>query len=158
MLFRSGQGTALQKQGKRALERAGEYRRQEEAYLEAYRRFLRGEASLLSAELRKGEPCPVCGSREHPAPAGREESAPTKAELEDRKAARDCALSASVQEEEAAKTMTAALQARWPELSLQGIYQGDGLLEERLEELSRAIQGEEKALRPLKAQDRKSVV
>lgn len=152
LLTLQGQGTALQKQGKRALERAGEYRRQEEAYLEAYRRFLRGEASLLSAELREGEPCPVCGSREHPAPAGREESAPTKAELEDRKAARDCALSASVQEEEAAKTMTAALQARWPELSLQGIYQGDGLLEERLEELSRAIQGEEKALRPLKAQ------
>lgn len=152
LLTLQGQGTALQKQGKRALERAGEYRRQEETYLESYRRFLRGEASLLSAELRKGEPCPVCGSREHPAPAGREESAPTKAELEDRKAARDRALSASVQEEEAAKTMTSALQARWPELSLQGIYQGDGLLEGRLEELSRAIQGEEEALRPLKAQ------
>jgi exonuclease SbcC len=32
-----------------------------------------GMAALLSAELREGEPCPVCGSREHPCPARRQE-------------------------------------------------------------------------------------
>jgi exonuclease SbcC len=34
-----------------------------------------GMAALLGAELREGEPCPVCGSREHPRPARQGEGA-----------------------------------------------------------------------------------
>ena len=36
---------------------------------EEERRYFDGLAGVLAAELRDGEPCPVCGSMEHPAPA-----------------------------------------------------------------------------------------
>jgi exonuclease SbcC len=38
-------------------------------YADAEKQYFDGLAGVLAAELREGEPCPVCGSREHPAPA-----------------------------------------------------------------------------------------
>jgi exonuclease SbcC len=43
--------------------------------------FLASQAGVLAETLEEGMPCPVCGSLTHPAPAGREEDAPTQAEL-----------------------------------------------------------------------------
>jgi len=42
----------------------------------ALRDYLAGTASALAAELSQGEPCPVCGSREHPSPAATDTVAP----------------------------------------------------------------------------------
>ncbi|MBK8411849.1 MAG: SMC family ATPase [Sandaracinaceae bacterium] len=39
-----------------------------------------GHAAVLARELRDGEPCPVCGSAEHPAPAETLASTPTEAD------------------------------------------------------------------------------
>ncbi|MBQ8917666.1 MAG: SMC family ATPase, partial [Oscillospiraceae bacterium] len=49
------------------------------------RAFLDGQAGLLAATLSEGQPCPVCGSTQHPAPARLPATAPTQAELEQAK-------------------------------------------------------------------------
>lgn len=38
-------------------------------YDELYEQFLLGQAGIIAGTLREGEPCPVCGSSDHPAPA-----------------------------------------------------------------------------------------
>ncbi|MED0758707.1 SMC family ATPase [Aneurinibacillus thermoaerophilus] len=53
------------------------------------RRWIEGQASLLALHLRDGEPCPVCGSAEHPKKAGSYGHIPTKEQLQEAKKARD---------------------------------------------------------------------
>ncbi len=48
-----------------------------------------GQAAVLARTLTPGEACPVCGSREHPAPARSEAEVPGEAEMEARRQARD---------------------------------------------------------------------
>lgn len=65
--------------------------------------FLMGQASSLAAKLRAGEPCPVCGAREHPHPAPPIQGVPSEEELERAERA-----AAQARKEE----QTAAAQAR----------------------------------------------
>ena len=55
------------------------------------RAYLDGQAGVLASSLREGEPCPVCGSASHPAPAERADTVPKEAELEAAKRLRDTA-------------------------------------------------------------------
>ena len=41
----------------------------DEKYRALEEAFLRGQAGIIASSLTEGEPCPVCGSKEHPAPA-----------------------------------------------------------------------------------------
>lgn len=56
---------------------------------ELLERFLGGQAAGLAARLTDGEPCPVCGSREHPAPAVADGPLVDEAALDDARAAAD---------------------------------------------------------------------
>ncbi len=78
--------------------RQEEYRRASEAaaqahetYRSLHRSFLDAQAGILARELRAGEPCPVCGSRSHPAPAVLTDQAPTQAQLDGAQAAEEAA-------------------------------------------------------------------
>lgn len=44
--------------------------------------FNNEQAGIMAGSLTDGEPCPVCGSRSHPAKAQKSESAPTQAQVE----------------------------------------------------------------------------
>lgn len=46
----------------------------------------RGQAATLAAELQVGQPCPVCGSTDHPAPGRSEAEIPSQEELEQARA------------------------------------------------------------------------
>ena len=54
-----------------------------------YHKFLNEQAGILALNLEDGQPCPVCGSREHPQIAALSDEAPTQAEVELAKAERD---------------------------------------------------------------------
>ena len=54
----------------------------EESFSRKNKAFLDAQAGILASSLAEGEPCPVCGSEHHPAPAQMCFEAPTEAELE----------------------------------------------------------------------------
>ena len=70
----------LQASYRRAAQEEGEA---SEAYLAARRVYLDAQAGVLARTLRPGEPCPVCGSRQHPHPAAETGETPSKEQLED---------------------------------------------------------------------------
>ena len=59
-----------------------ESRRRDAEYTAVKERFYASQAGLLAAELKEGQPCPVCGSTEHPAPACPASEPATKEQLE----------------------------------------------------------------------------
>lgn len=60
---------------------AEECGKKQTAYNSAYRSFLDEQAGIIAASIHDGEPCPVCGSLEHPKKAVVTEKAVSEAEL-----------------------------------------------------------------------------
>ena len=69
-----------QNKAKAAIDKSDELQKD---YTEKLRLFNLEQAGILAETLKEGEPCPVCGSTEHPKPASKSSEAPTQAELED---------------------------------------------------------------------------
>lgn len=84
----------------------------EEDYRRKNRAFLDEQAGLLAQSLTEGQPCPVCGSLHHPAPARLSGDAPTEAELEEAKEAWETARQETQEKSLAAGTARAALEER----------------------------------------------
>lgn len=70
-------------------EASGKAGRLGEDYYRLNKAFLDEQAGIMAEKLQAGEPCPVCGSLEHPSPAVKSDKAPSKEELEHVKAAFD---------------------------------------------------------------------
>lgn len=51
-------------------------------YIKVKENFYSGQSAIIAKELKEGQPCPVCGSLEHPAPAEAAGKLATKEELE----------------------------------------------------------------------------
>ncbi len=62
-----------------------EAQRLQSIYEKGYRAYLDAQAGILAETLKEGQPCPVCGSTEHPDIAVRSEKAPSEKELEKHK-------------------------------------------------------------------------
>ena len=69
----------------------------EETHLALEEAFLRSQAGILAGSLADGEPCPVCGSTDHPAPAKLSGGDVTEAQLKKAREAREKAQSAREQ-------------------------------------------------------------
>lgn len=61
----------------------------EERYDKAFKLFMSGQAGLLASQLAEGEPCPVCGSVDHPRLAASQQNVPSEKELNDLKSQLD---------------------------------------------------------------------
>jgi exonuclease SbcC len=92
-----------------------------QVYEGKYRAFLAEQAGLLADTLVPGQPCPVCGSAVHPAPAALSDQAPTEADVKKAKkeyeAARKATEKASLAAGKQQGKVTSAREALEQELS-----------------------------------------
>ena len=89
-----------------ALEKSGQAQREFE---EKNRRFLAAQAGFLADMLKENQPCPVCGSRQHPHLAEKPQGAPTREEWEEVKIRRE----ETEQEASLQAAASGAAQAAW---------------------------------------------
>ena len=78
---------ALKKAQDRYEKEADVCQEQRAAFTCRERAYFDEQAGILAQNLRDGEPCPVCGSMNHPAPAALSDKAPSREQLEAIKAA-----------------------------------------------------------------------
>ena len=83
-----------------------------EKYNAADKLFLDEQAGIMAETLKDGEPCPVCGSKNHPRPAVKAQNAPTAKELELLKNQADEAEKRARDQSEAAGKIRATLEER----------------------------------------------
>jgi len=87
-------------------------------YEQMNKAFLDERAGVLAKALLQGEPCPVCGSTEHPKPAALSEKAPTEPELNSAKKDAEMAEKATANASSTANNLMGQESAKKKELCL----------------------------------------
>lgn len=90
-----------------------EYGALENEYNQIYIAFFNEQAGIIADELKDGEPCPVCGSTNHPNLARKSENAPSQADVE---SAQKLAKKAQEKADKARDTAS-ALKSRFDEIA-----------------------------------------
>ncbi|HIU16371.1 MAG TPA: SMC family ATPase [Candidatus Ventricola intestinavium] len=121
--------------------------RLQEEYARVEAAFFGTQAGLLACRLREGEPCPVCGSVHHPAPAAMEREAPTQAQLDALRASRveaeEAAAERHAQAERTAGDHAAALRrVREEAQELLGAFQPESLMQSARQEQEKILREE----------------
>lgn len=117
-------------------------------YDHAHKAYLDDQAGILAEELEEGEPCPVCGSTEHPHPARLTDGAPTKEELDGYKRDAEEAEKAASDASSQAGKLSASLQMQLEHIQNQqggepSVWTGN---EEELLQAEQAAKEKEEAL------------
>jgi len=108
------------------------------SYIELNRAFLDAQAGILAETLEDGQPCPVCGSKEHPAPADISDKAPTEKVVETAKNKADKAQTDAVGASSAAAEEKGKLESKDKEIDKAA----KDIFGERSEKLNEAITAE----------------
>lgn len=107
-----------------------QYTNQNDYYLKLEHQFLGEQAGILAEKLLEGQPCPVCGSKEHPQKAQLTKGAPSEEQIKQAGAKRE-----ELQKKMAEASSNCRNQITKIEL-LQGQFQREVIEELKLEELT----------------------
>ena len=126
-------------------------RRADEVYTRAKEGYYLSQAGLLASSLRPGEPCPVCGSREHPLPARTEGNAVKREDMEQAEKARRSAEENLRRASAYLSALEASAASAGKRLSEMGVTE-----KENLRSLSERLAGMKKTAVSLRDQARRS--
>ena len=135
----------LRKEAERLLK---ESEQADKAYTAARDSYYRNQAGLIASGLKDGEPCPVCGSTDHPHPAALPDEAVSEEELEAAEKRRQEADSAAKEACSEVKTQRALLEALTDRLNKAGIGADESpkALQERIDAMAEKALGYRKAI------------
>lgn len=102
----------------------------QQEYAEKYQAFLDEQAGVLAQSLDPGQPCPVCGSTDHPQPASITQGAPSEEEVELARSKKEQAQDDMAQASAAAGEIKGRAEAQRSDLKRQAeVFIKDGPLE-----------------------------
>lgn len=129
-------------------------------YEEKYQRFFEEQAGILAKDLKEGEPCPVCGAKEHPKKAVLSGKAPDQKAVQKAKEKREKAEKERVLIQEQFQEAKSRLESEKKlleevALEIQGGVPGEKEAKEKLDQLERELSRKKAEFQEKESQFRK---